>query len=487
MQVKQLSPFGVRVADVDVNSTEHQARIRKLLWEHSVVILPSGAAAPGAAPVHDDESLTTLGRLFGKTEDFHPVKPNKSSIDVQASSTGGDSGSHPDSFLYHADLSWRVNPARATVSCGVLLPPSGGNICFQSTKKMYERLSPDLKEKLLSSSFVHSLQHGYSKVNRAKDVKTEMASTHPGVIKHPTTGAPLLYVNETFAKSCEGMSEDESKEFLRSIFAEAYIDENALTHEWGTNDVVIWDNLGTQHLEKADYEELRTMHEVVSGDTRLRLERFAAEDSNEKRGLENVVLLLQAQENAAAYTKFSTRYDQDVAAAGYIVPIYATNLLAKHLKTASPTSDPLILDVAAGTGQNALLFMQKYGLTNIEAVDLTEAMLFEARRRNLYKEYRVANANEPLSLSSGTYDGALCAGGFAPNQINPSPGISEMVRVTKKGGFVVVTFRETSEGYEEEVNRLIAEGFVTVVEKERFVGVKSSPNTFHVAFVLQVS
>nr|VFK02989.1 MAG: hypothetical protein BECKH772B_GA0070898_103196 [Candidatus Kentron sp. H]VFK03307.1 MAG: hypothetical protein BECKH772A_GA0070896_103166 [Candidatus Kentron sp. H]VFK05943.1 MAG: hypothetical protein BECKH772C_GA0070978_103146 [Candidatus Kentron sp. H] len=57
--------------------------------------------------------------------------------------------------------------------------------------------------------------------------------------------------------------------------------------------------------------------------------------------------------------------------------------------------------MAAGTGLNALHLMQNHGLTNMEAMDISTGMMFEARRRELYRAYHVADANRPFPISQG--------------------------------------------------------------------------------------
>lgn len=488
MQVTALKPFGVQVTNVDVTCPHQMNRIQNLLWSNGIVILPAGSASKGSQPVHHDKSIFALGKLFGQPDPYHPVNPNKSGTEVQVLQTRGHSGIPADSFIWHSDITWRVNPPRASVLCAYQLPPSGGDTCFQNTNIMYNRLSPHLKTRIENLTFNHSLKVGYDRVNRNGDVQTDHTASHPGVIAHPETGAPLLFVNENFTVDCQGMDKAESDALLKEIFAQAYSKEHTVTHKWNLYDVVIWDNLGTQHLAKDDYEDLRVMHRVVASDPKLRLERYISKEVSVQESVDVLKLLLNRKDNSTGYTEHATVYDMHMRKANYIVPQVATDLLSKHLKTSwsSAGSEPLLLDLAAGTGQNAIHLTHDHQLKNIEAMDLTEAMLSEARRRELYKRYYIANANEYLPLESNKYDAALCVGGLAKNQIKASPAIGNLVRVTKPGGFVVITVQSRDEDYIEAVRNLISKGQAAVAEIKNFVGIRTMPSVEHSAYVLRV-
>lgn len=181
------------------------------------------------------------------------------------------------------------------------------------------------------------------------------------------------------------------------------------------------------------------------------------------------------EDNIAVYTEIASRYDWEARNLEYVVPKVATEHFAKHLKKNNKwvDSDPFLLDVAAGTGKNAIHLANDHQMRNIEAMDQTEAMLNEARRRELYREYYIANANEEWPFPLNKYDGTICTGGLAYNQIKPSPAIRSLVRVTKPGGIVVFTIQSSNQDYIDEVKKLTKEGLAEVVESNQFVGIKT--------------
>lgn len=485
IQVHQLKPFGAKLTNVDLDSPEQCDRIRQLLYENGVLIFPADASV-GAEPIHADASLLKLAGLYGKIENYHPVNESKDAAGrVQILETMGDTGIPSDSFLFHSDMSWRVNPSRASVLCANILPPTGGDTCFQNANQMYHRLSPELKERLHGISGIHSLKGGYTRVNRPDDVKSDVVSIHPAVIKHPETGVPLLYLNENFTVGLVGMSEEESNALLSRVFEEVSSPDQVLSHSWTVGEVVIWDNLGVQHLAKADYKSLRRMHRVVAQDQYMRTERYVGDTGQVEEAKRNIEYYLKRDDNRAGYEEWAVRYEQDVSQASYNIPRTATDILAQHLGAQSNGSAPRILDVGAGTGLNALHLMRNHDLTNVEAMDISAGMLFEARRRELYRAYHVEDANKPFPMSSCQYDAVLCVGGLAASQIRAQPAISESIRVTKEGGLVVLSMREADSEYINEIRRLVAAGAAEVVQEHLFVGIESNEKIRHCIFVLR--
>ncbi|MBO1346113.1 MAG: TauD/TfdA family dioxygenase [Hormoscilla sp. GUM202] len=482
IQVHQLKPFGAKLTNVDLDSPEQRDRIQQLLYENGVLIFPADASV-GAKPIHADASLLKLVGLFGKIENYHPVIKSKDAAGMVQSMETGGTGIPADSFLFHSDISWRVNPSRAGLLCANILPPSGGDTCFQNANQMYHRLSPELKERLHGINAIHSLKGGYSRVNR--DVKSDVVSIHPAVIKHPETGVPLLYLNENFTVGLVGMSEEESNGLLKRVFEEVSSPDQILSHSWTLGEVVIWDNLELQHLARADYQGLRRMYRLLAQDPYLRTERYVGETGQVEEAKRNIEYYLKRDDNRAGYEEWAVRYEHDVNQAGYNIPRTATDILAQHLGAQSNGSAPRILDVGAGTGLNALHLMRNHDLTNLEAMDISTGMLFEARRRELYRAYHVEDANKPFPMSSCQYDAVLCVGGLAASQIRAQPAISESIRVTKEGGLVVLSMREADSEYINEIRRLVAAGVAEVVQEHSFVGIESNEKICHCIFVLR--
>ena len=69
----------------------------------------------------------------------------------------------------------------------------------------------------------------------------------PVILRHPRTGRTLLYVSQQATIEILGLSEDENEALLAELFGYLYEPSAIVEHEWRTGDLVVWDNIATQH------------------------------------------------------------------------------------------------------------------------------------------------------------------------------------------------------------------------------------------------
>lgn len=93
-----------------------------------------------------------------------------------------------------------------------------------------------------------------------------------------------------------------------------------------------------------------------------------------------------------------------------------------------------VLDVACGTGDLAICLAEQ-GCT-VTGVDLSEEMLLRARQKTDSVTFRLANVEE-LPFPAGSFDAVTCAFGVR-NFVHLEQGLSEMMRVLKPGGRMVI-------------------------------------------------
>ncbi len=93
-----------------------------------------------------------------------------------------------------------------------------------------------------------------------------------------------------------------------------------------------------------------------------------------------------------------------------------------------------VLDVACGTGDMASELCSR-GCT-VVGVDLSEEMLAIARRKVVNGKWEMADA-ENLPFEDGSFDAVTCAFGVR-NFVHLEQGLSEMLRVLKPGGTMVI-------------------------------------------------
>ena len=92
-----------------------------------------------------------------------------------------------------------------------------------------------------------------------------------------------------------------------------------------------------------------------------------------------------------------------------------------------------IIDAGAGTGL-AGVELSKLGYTNIDALDISQEMLNEADRKNVYTKLICAPLNEERNpeIETGGYHVLICTGTLVIAHVRPV-ALHEMIRMVKTG------------------------------------------------------
>jgi predicted TPR repeat methyltransferase len=143
------------------------------------------------------------------------------------------------------------------------------------------------------------------------------------------------------------------------------------------------------------------------------------------------------EEIARAYDAWADSYDAEMARAGYRHPAVGAGLLARHV----PRGAGPILDAGCGTG---LLgeWLGILGLGPLHGLDLSEGMLARARARGAYATLTRAALGGPLPWADGAFAATICTGVFTTGHVG-AEGLAELARVTRPGGALVLTVKET--------------------------------------------
>jgi SAM-dependent methyltransferase len=153
------------------------------------------------------------------------------------------------------------------------------------------------------------------------------------------------------------------------------------------------------------------------------------------------------------------------------------------------TKEKRILDAAAGTGIVGKMLTEQ-GYKDLVAMDLSEGMLEEARRKNVYRELHRMVMGEPLDFATDSFDATICVGAFTPGHAPPS-SFDELIRITRYGGYIVFTLNtETYEnsGFKEKLITLESKGMWKLVkESEKLQLITSEPDITHQIWVYQVT
>ncbi len=167
------------------------------------------------------------------------------------------------------------------------------------------------------------------------------------------------------------------------------------------------------------------------------------------------------EEVAALYDGWAGSYDAEMAVAGYRHPTIALALISRHVERGTAP----LLDAGAGTGLIGE-WLGIMGYPHVEALDISEGMLAEARKKRAYKALHCLALGGPLPFHDGHFGAIVSAGVFTSGHVGVE-GLPELIRICRPGGAIVLTVKNTlwEDGFSEEVARLERAGIVARAEE----------------------
>ena len=176
-------------------------------------------------------------------------------------------GIHDAGTYWHTDLSYMDVPSRGSMLHAIEIPIENGkalgDTLFASTAAAYDALPEEKRRRIEGAEAVYSLAHRHAKLIADGDKSAILADDHaaktPEVVHrivqhHPVTGRPIIFVNEGHTARVVGMADDESRTLLDELCAFCTRPEFVYRHKWRVGDVVMWDNIQTQHIALHDYD-----------------------------------------------------------------------------------------------------------------------------------------------------------------------------------------------------------------------------------------
>jgi alpha-ketoglutarate-dependent taurine dioxygenase len=153
-------------------------------------------------------------------------------------------------LLFHADMMWSEHTFQVLSLYGVRVEQPATPTDFVSAHWAWDTLPAELRVRVEPLS----VTQGHEEAGRADDPdilvsKFENLPTRstPIGMKHPRTGATVLYVSQQMTQSVDELPEQESDELLEELFSHLYRREGVYEHDWRERDLVAWDNIAIQH------------------------------------------------------------------------------------------------------------------------------------------------------------------------------------------------------------------------------------------------
>ena len=166
---------------------------------------------------------------------------------------------------WHTDLSYLPEPPAFTCLWSHEIPPKGGDTMWSNQAAAYAALDDETRAELDGLYAFHSAGRPYG-ANGYYSTVTDQISMgiepsaeadkefrHPVVAKHPVTGEPILFVNQTYTIRIDGYDKDRSDRLLKRLFLHAVEERFRYRVQWRPHMLTIWDNRSTQHFAINDY------------------------------------------------------------------------------------------------------------------------------------------------------------------------------------------------------------------------------------------
>ncbi|MEO1432406.1 MAG: class I SAM-dependent methyltransferase [Cyanobacteria bacterium J06633_8] len=156
----------------------------------------------------------------------------------------------------------------------------------------------------------------------------------------------------------------------------------------------------------------------------------------------------EAEKLEQYYDKWSSKYDSDVSDENYsgpkFVADYLADVLQNKLKIDSRNNTEIeILDAGCGTGLVGIALKDK-GFQNIDGFDLSHKMVEIANQSDVYRSLRGGcdMTTRIEAYEDEQYQVIVCCGVFTLGHVPPT-SLEELIRITKKGGLLLVSTRKS--------------------------------------------
>lgn len=157
--------------------------------------------------------------------------------------------------------------------------------------------------------------------------------------------------------------------------------------------------------------------------------------SNNAAWLDKVYNARNRQELAEGYDAWAADYDRDLMSFGYKIPAVTSGFIGRYIKAnAAP-----LLDAGAGTGIMGET-LNLLGFEHLVAIDLSQGMLEQARRKKIYDDLRQMALGDPLDFADDTFAATVATGVFTAGHAPPE-SFDELLRITRSGGHLIFTVR----------------------------------------------
>ncbi len=245
------APFGVVVRGIDWdNPREDEVMLVKQAFRRHLLIVFRGQASPTYE--QKDNFFARFGRKMMDTFDgaFHYNlfnRDEKAAIFRKGDGNylvNGEGGT--SELIWHTDHNHKPQIKTISVLEALEFEKGAAPTQFRDSYTAYELLPTDLRQRVENRQAVYFDPRlpGPEENPRLCD------AMHPVVMIHPESGRRCLYVMD-YTSRIVGMSVEESDVLIAELQAFSGKYAPFYSHEWEVGDLVMWDNVGLQHMRPA--------------------------------------------------------------------------------------------------------------------------------------------------------------------------------------------------------------------------------------------
>lgn len=264
--------FGVEIHGVDLRDatpTNLYPEIRQHFEQYSLLLFRRQHLDIG--------EQNRFARLFGPLEDRSVVTMDNEPPEISPVSNVDESGQLMHSrhqrlldlqsnMLWHTDSTFLPIPALVNVLQALVVPASGGDTEFVSSRAGFARRSAKEQSELRTRVFHHKYGHSREKIDADLAKQERFAMWPPqrwrAVWKNPVNQTESVYI-ASHAWAVDGMDPDEGSTYLTELMSALTRPQDIYAHPWEPGDVIVWDERAILHRGTPwPYDEERTLHSL---------------------------------------------------------------------------------------------------------------------------------------------------------------------------------------------------------------------------------
>lgn len=270
LETRPLSPaLGVEILGLDLARGVSDAEFAEIraLWARDKVVLLRGQTL-------DTAQQTAFARRFGEIQVVrsatHVVGERQDVMHVSNRPVDGKPGVLPDGEMqFHSDQCYYEKPSRMTMLLALEIPKRGGNTLFLNSVAAFAALPKKRQDELLRLHVKQVYDYDGAPTVKSGHIRADAPQfIHPLVIRHPDTGAPVLYANRLMSERIVELDSESSDRLLSELFDHMEQPRFIYEHVWRVGDLLMWDNLAVMHA-RTDFDpaEARILRRcTVSGE-----------------------------------------------------------------------------------------------------------------------------------------------------------------------------------------------------------------------------